>query len=108
MSQDGLPVRNMDEPGPEKTHHEFLPTDYRAVTDLLDEVLAEHFIRDVVPWFTAAAQIAKKRGYLRAEGETLGFLTEEPEPLAQDAESEEEESDENDDVPDIEEGDDFA
>lgn len=70
-TRDGIPVRVIEEPGPEKSRHQFLLSDYRAVLDLLDESREAHFIRDVVPWFTAAREIARKHGYLRAEGEKL-------------------------------------
>jgi len=108
VSQDGIAVRIIEEPGEEKNRHQFLPADYRAIVDLLDEGLAEHFIRDVVPWFTAAAQFAKKRGYLRPEGDKLGFLTgdinrpepEEEEEAGTDEDTTEEQQD--DDVLDVE------
>ncbi len=103
-TRDGIPVRVIEEPGPEKARHQFLLSDYRAVTDLLDEGLAEHFIRDVAPWFTAAREIARKRSYLRAEGETLGFLTDEEseQPESEDEGAETEGAEGRDDVFDAE------
>ena len=73
----------------------------------MDEARAEHFIRDVVPWFTVATQIARKREYLRSEGETLGFLTgeseEAPEKEKPEEEVEDEQGDDDDEVFDVEE-----
>ena len=106
VSADGIPARIIVEPGAEKTRHQFLPSDYQPVVDLMDEARAEHFIRDVVPWFTVATQIARKREYLRAEGETLGFLTGEADEAPEKEEPEEEaenEPDDDDDVFDVEE-----
>ena len=107
VSADGIPVRRIVEPGAEKTVHQFLPSDYQPVVDLMDEARAEHYISDVLPWLTVAAQIARKREYLRAEGETLGFLTDEaaeaPEKEAPEEEAEEEQPDDDDEVFDVEE-----
>lgn len=70
-NQDGIPVLNLERPGPDKTRHQFMPDDQEGVRRIHEQVLAEHFIRDVQPWFAAATMIAKKRKYLRSVGERL-------------------------------------
>lgn len=70
-TRDGILVLVVEEPGPEKGRQQFLPGDYRGPRDKEDQMLAEHFITGIIPWFTASRQIAIKRGYLRPEGEKL-------------------------------------
>ena len=78
LSQDGVPAIVFESTGPEKTRH-LVPFQLASQYDdrLTREDLEEHYIRDVLAWVTAAAELGRFYGFLRAEGDTLDFLTEE-------------------------------
>mgnify|MGYP001599073983 FL=1 len=71
-SQDGIPVIVWEGSGDEKTRHQIPPALGVTFDRILsNEALEEHYIRDVMPYVTAAAEIARRHGFLRAEGKKL-------------------------------------